>query len=90
MIELAYKTGRKEVSVREGHRQQLSVGGQNSPPGEQPQPPTCDTGEKTNEKRTVNARTRAATSGCTETDGCAQEQSLSPGASLWIVAVILD
>lgn len=60
--DLAYKTGRKEVSVREGHRQHLSVGGQNSLPGEQPQPPTCDTGEKTNGKGTVNAQTRAATS----------------------------
>lgn len=46
VTELAYKTDRKEVSVREGHRQHLSVGGQNSPPGEQPQPLTCDMGEK--------------------------------------------
>ena len=86
VIELEYKAGRKEVLVREGHRQCLSVGGQNPPPGEQPYPPTCDTGEKTNKKGRAIARTRTAMSGSTETDGCVHEHSLSVGASVWIVA----
>lgn len=86
VIEVEYKAGRKEVSVREGHRQRLSVGGQKPPPGEQPYPPTCDTGEKTNEKGTAIAGTRTAMSGSAETDGCVQELSLSPGASVWIAA----
>lgn len=82
VIELEYKAGRKEVWVREGHRQRLSVGGQTPPAGEQPYPPTCETGEKTNEKGTAVAWTWTAMSGSAETDGCVQEQFLSPGASV--------
>lgn len=86
MIEQEYKAGRKVVWVREGHRQHLSVGGQNPPPGEQPYPSACGKGEKTNEKGMAIAGTRTAMSGGTETDRCVQEQSLSPAASVWIVA----
>lgn len=77
VIELEYKAGRKEVSVREEHRQRLSAGAQNPPPREQPSFPTCETGEKTDEKRTAITWTKTTMSGSAETDGYVQEQYLA-------------
>lgn len=85
-LELEYKTDMKEVWVRERHRQHLSAGGQSPAPGDQPHPPTSETGEKTQEEGAAIAQTRAVMSGSAEADGCVWECSLSPGSSVWVAA----